>query len=308
MIETLPRTLACLLDGLVDYAGLFPPAREDMETMVKGFDEGLDHPMGWMLARVIVPVGKLDEFEQAAASLLPDDDTDDPWCLSVLVSPAGSDELEGDIERLAAFNERHCNAANGLALADVIELRADSAEAIDSALDLLPDDLFPFFELSSSSDSRGLLAALAGSEAAAKIRTGGIKPELNPATADVARFIRNAVQADVPFKATAGLHHPLPNENPSIPAHQQGFLNVFLASAAAAVHRLNEGDIVELLDYTGAIEFEDDQVSIDGLVLGCEQLEASRGGTAISFGSCSWREPIADLQSLGYLPRLDSSD
>ena len=142
MIETLPKTLACLLDGLVDYAGLFPPAREDMQTMVKGFDEGLDHPMGWMLARVIVPVKKLDEFERAAASLLPDNDTDDPWCLSVLVSPAGSDALEGDIERLATFNERHCKPENGLALADVIELQADSAEAIDAAFDLLPDDLF----------------------------------------------------------------------------------------------------------------------------------------------------------------------
>ena len=180
MNKEAPGTLVSLLDGLIDYAGLYPPANLGMEDMVCQFNKGLSSEADWMLGRVIVPINRLDEFEKAAAACLPSVDTEDPWCLSVLVSAAGSDALAGDIEKLAAFNEHHCIPGNGLALADVIELRATSSEGIDQALDLLPDDLFPFFELPAGQDNRGLLAALAGSDAAAKIRTGGVKPELNP--------------------------------------------------------------------------------------------------------------------------------
>ena len=33
----LPRSLRALLDGLIDYAGLFPPARLDMQAAVANF-------------------------------------------------------------------------------------------------------------------------------------------------------------------------------------------------------------------------------------------------------------------------------
>ena len=306
MSECVPGTLVSLLDGLIDYAGLYPPASHDMDEMVRRFDQGLSSETDWMLGRVIVPVNRLDEFERSAASCLPTVDTEDPWCLSVLVSAAESDSLESDIERLAVFNERHCETAHGLALADVIELKASTSEGLDTALDLLPDDLFPFFELPAGKDNRGLLAALAGSEAAAKIRTGGVKPELNPSTEEVARFIHQCIQAGVPFKATAGLHHPLPNENPAVPAHQQGFLNVFTAAVVAAHHDVDVETLVDLLDLTEGLSFEEERMQIGEFTLEREQIEDVRAARAISFGSCSWEEPLADLQALGLFPRADS--
>ncbi|MCH2133675.1 MAG: hypothetical protein MK116_07985 [Phycisphaerales bacterium] len=307
MVSDSSPTLVSLLEGVVDYAGLYPPANHGMDEMVRRYAAGLAAPTSWMLARVIVPVNRLDEFEQAADGLLPRSDTEDPWCLSVLVSPAGSDTLERDIECLARFNERHCEAQHGLALADVVELRADSAEGVEDALDLLPDDLYPFFEVDTDEDSRGLLAALAGSDAAAKIRTGGIKPELNPPTEAVAKFIFNCAQAGVPFKATAGLHHPLPNDEPSIPAHQQGFLNVFAAAAAAQHLRIDEQEIAAMLDLIEGFHFEDEQMRVGETILTREQIEDTRAGLAISFGSCSWEEPVDDLTALGFLPRAVKS-
>ena len=295
-----------LLDGVIDYAGLFPPASCGMEEMVANFAKGLAGEADWMMGRVIVPLSKLEAFESAASSMLPKEDHEDPWCLSVLVSPAGSGQLESDIETLARFNERHCEPDNGLALADVIELRASSAEAIDEALDLMPDDLFPFFELEADDDIRGLLAALAGSDAGAKIRTGGVTPELNRSTETVARFIHQCVQSGVPFKATAGLHHPLPNENPDVPAHQQGFLNVFAAAALAQSENLDVDGIVEVLDMTDGFAFDPDTMTIGQYSLTREQIEDSRAMMAVSFGSCSWQEPLEDLQALGFLPRADA--
>ncbi len=306
MTEGVPGTLVSLLDGLIDYAGLYPPANHDMDEMVRRFDEGLSGDADWMLGRVIVPVKRLDEFEEAAASRLPSVDTEDPWCLSVLVSSAESESLESDIERLAIFNERHCETAHGLALADVIELKASTAEGLDRALDVLPDDLFPFFELPAGEDNRGLIAALAGSDAAAKIRTGGVTPELNPSTFEVARFVHQCIQAGVPFKATAGLHHPLPNENAAVPAHQQGFLNVFSAAVVAAHHDVDVDTMIELLDLTEGLVFEEDRMQIGSYTLEQAQVEDVRAARAISFGSCSWEEPLADLQALGLLPRADS--
>ena len=306
MTDHIPGTLMSLLDGVIDYAGLYPPANCGMEEMVSNFAKGLASEADWMLGRVIVPVSRLDEFEAAAKSILPVDDESDPWCLSVLVSPAGTEQLESDIQSLAEFNERHCDAKNGMALADVIELKADTAEAIDDALDLMPDDLFPFFELDAQRDVRGLLAALAGSEAAAKIRTGGVKPELNPSTRTVAGFIQHCVQCGVPFKATAGLHHPLPNENTAVPAHQQGFLNVFSAAALAQSENLDLDELVDVLDLLEGFAFEMDAMKVGAYTLTREQIEDSRAMMAISFGSCSWLEPLEDLQSLGFLPRADA--
>ncbi|MEE2908438.1 MAG: hypothetical protein VX527_11490 [Planctomycetota bacterium] len=301
-----PGTLVSLLDGVIDYAGLFPPAEHDMDEMVRRFAAGLAGHASWMLGRVVVPITRLDEFEQAAAGLLPASDTEDPWCLSLLVSSAEDVALAADIDRLAAFNSCHCVPENGLALADVIELRAQTSDGIDQALDLLPDDVFPFFELAADEDNRGLIAALAGSEAAAKIRTGGVKPELNPSTRSVARFIHQCVQAGVPFKATAGLHHPLPNEEPTIPAHQQGFLNVFAAAVVVDSHKIDEDQVVELLDLIEGFSFEDDHMKVGDYKLSREQIEEARAGLAISFGCCSWEDPLADLQALGLLPRTDS--
>ena len=169
------------------------------------------------------------------------------------------------------------------------------------------DEVFPFFELPTGEDCRGLLAALAGADAAAKIRTGGVTPELNPPTAEVARFIHQCAQAGVPFKATAGLHHPLPNEAAHIPAHQQGFLNVLVAATFAATRGGAEEDVREILNFGDGLVAGEAELGWNGLTLTREQIEEARATLAISFGSCSWQEPVDDLQALGLLPRPDAA-
>ena len=97
---------------------------------------------------------------------------------------------------------------------------------------------------------RGLIAAMAGTGAHAKIRTGGVTPEAFPQATSVARFIHACAMADVGFKATAGLHHPVRGEfnltyEPACPRGvMYGFLNVFMAAALAMSARLG----VEELD------------------------------------------------------------
>jgi hypothetical protein len=139
----------------------------------------------------------------------------------------------------------------------------------------------------------------------AKIRTGGVKPEAIPSVADVANFIRTCADRRLAFKATAGLHHPVRAEyaltyEPDAPrAVMHGFLNVFLA-AAFAWH--GDRDIDPVLAETDPAAFRfDDAAHWRDRSLSEEQIRDARTNFAHAFGSCSFDEPVRDLQSLGLL-------
>jgi hypothetical protein len=122
------------------------------------------------------------------------------------------------------------------------------------------------------------------------------------------RFLAACVAEDVPFKATAGLHHavrgsyPLTYAPDSARGTMYGFLNVMLAGAflregedeAMARHVLEEND-------SSAFQFDPTGVAWRGRRLSAEQLAYARNGAIRSFGSCSFREPIDDLSALGLL-------
>lgn len=139
----------------------------------------------------------------------------------------------------------------------------------------------------------------------AKVRTGGVKPEAIPPVEEVAKFIRACAERRLPFKATAGLHHPVRAEHPltyepdAPRAVMHGFLNVFVA-AAFAWH--GERDIEPILAEMDAAAFRfDDRVHWRDRSLSAEQVRDARVSFAHSFGSCSFEEPVRDLQALGLL-------
>jgi hypothetical protein len=290
-----------LLGHIVDYAGLFPPAKLDMKPTVANYATHLAGPHEWMLDRLIVPVARFEEFEDAAAGVLPGGADDDPWHVSALTRPAGDDALAEDLAAILRFNRKHADAEAGRAVVDAIELRADGVEAIDRALDRMPDELFPFFELPAGADPRGMIAALAGADAAAKIRTGGVTPDLFPTPDEVAQFIVACAAAQVPFKATAGLHHPVRHVDASVGTEAFGFLNVFVAAALAFTRERDAAGLLEVLTETSpeAFVFDDAALTWRGERLEADALEDARLAFAVSFGSCSFTEPIEDLQKLG---------
>lgn len=289
-----------LLDGLVDYAGLFPPASLDMDAMVESYATALAGDCAWMMGRIIVPAVALGDFERAAAAMLPGHEEDEPWCVSALVR---ANEMDADLESIAIFNDTHEEPSNGLALIDAIEVKASDADGIEAIASNLPEGLFAFVEIPIDGDPRGLLAALAGDGLGAKIRTGGMSPELYPGIKDVAKFIVHAHGAQVPFKATAGMHHPLPNDNPSVPARQLGFVNVFAAAALAQVAQLDQDAVCEVLELADPDDFVFDGavLHVGTYALTSAQLEACRLTLGTSFGSCSIDEPWNDLIALGWL-------
>jgi hypothetical protein len=291
-----------LLEGLVDYAGLFPPARLDMPAAVREYAAHRESDAAWMLGRFIVPSARLEEMEDAAAALLPRDGGLGPWPISLL---GGSDPVD-DAERVWAFNERH--AHGGRAVIDTMELRASDAAEVEQAVRSVPAGVTPYVEIPVIDNPADLIGVLAGAGARAKVRTGGVTADAFPTPAHVARFIRACGDAGVPFKATAGLHHPIRGEfrftydADSATGMMYGFLNVFLTAGFAA-QGLALGELEAVLTETdpASLIFDDTGIAWRGRRLDLDDIRHLRARAAVAFGSCSFSEPLADLRALRIL-------
>ncbi len=129
----------------------------------------------------------------------------------------------------------------------------------------------------------------------AKVRTGGLTAEATPAPEALADFLCAAAARKLPFKATAGLHHPIRST-----AH--GFLNVF-AGATFAWLGMDRATLTRLLNETDpqAFDFRDRELRWRKWAASTAEVEQARRDFAHSFGSCSFTEPVTDLQALGLM-------
>ena len=251
----LARSQKALLSGLIDYAGLFPPAALSMEEAVRNYARYREGEHAWMLGKFVVP--------EARAHEVPDE-----FPKSVL----GVDEVKvdgiDDVRR------------TGLSPSRRAEARPTFIEITDV----------------------GLIPELVRHGLSAKIRTGGLTPDAIPHPDRVATFIKVCAMHGVAFKATAGLHHPvrcmraLTYEPDSPRATMHGFINVFMAAAFP-----HDAERILAEEDPKAFRFEDDAAWWRDHAVTTEHLAEVRREFAISFGSCSFEEPIVDLQELGWL-------
>lgn len=320
-----PGAIHALMSGLVDYAGLFPPAKLSMEKCVANYAKYAASNHAWMLGRFILPVSKIEEFRKAAKPHLAkqwseEDDGGGMWPISALIDG----DLDEDLDSIFSFNAEHAEERNGLAVIDAIEIKvpptsetdaAPSLGFIEAALEIMAEGVYPFFELPCVDkdgkvvDVRGAIAALSGADAGAKCRTGGITPDAIPSSRAVAEFIVACAQADVPFKATAGLHHAIRAEQPltyepNCPrAVMHGFLNVFVAAAMVREYRIDAEAAAKILEETDARKFliTPESVTWGPGEVGIESLEQMREMFALSYGSCSFDEPVQELRGLGLI-------
>ena len=300
----MPTALKALLRGAIDYAGLFPPAGLDMAPTVANYASYRDGAQAWALGRFVMPASRIAEFESAAAGLLPPGPSSSPWRVAALLGP----DPAADIRALGELNCRHAAEGEGAVAADVVEGKADSVAAVERLLGRMPSYLQTYVEIPIARDPAPLIAAIGRAGGRAKVRAGGITPEAFPPAADLVRFIRTCLSAKVPFKATAGLHHPLradyrlTYEPDSVRGTMFGFLNLFLATAFMA-DGLDDREAGLLLEEGGrdAIGFDDSSAVWQGRRLGIDAIRRAREAGIVSFGSCSFTEPIGDLASLGLL-------
>ncbi|MGJ5814298.1 hypothetical protein [Paludibaculum fermentans] len=245
------------LEGIVDYAGLFPPARLDLPTALGNYDYYQRHPRASMLARFVLPLDLLLTAQPLPARV--------------------SLVCRGD----------------GVQLPEL----PPQVEALEVAGSLAtPTGLPVFHEI----DWRGSLTTRFPTAGGVKLRTGGLTPDTIPPADAVENFLLEAARRALPIKFTAGLHAPVPNDDPQVGARLHGFLNLFAAAFAAYS---GETDLAGFIAGAGWADFQFTATHFHAgpFSFTLDEIVTLRRKFVISFGSCSFLEPIEHLERHGFL-------
>lgn len=314
-----------LLGGIVDYAGLFPPAQLPLDQAVRHHAHYRREADAWMLGRFILPAARLAEltaFQEELSRPGP------PFTISALGrgGDTPADFLAGlrdDRNAITAFAGRYGPSA----VVDAFEVRIapavaqEAAEVLPAVLDALTGpDLAPAsvaFELPLDAAWRTAIPAFVGvlravnralgkgrrPAAGFKLRTGGLEASAFPSPEQVAFVIATCRDAGVSLKCTAGLHHPLRRFDPGVGTHMHGFVNVFGAGVLAHARGLGTDRLRSILEEeaAGHFAFAPDSFRWQDLRATVPEIETARREAVTSFGSCSFDEPRADLRELGWL-------
>lgn len=273
-----------LFTGLFDDAALFPPGDAPMDAAVPAH-RALRNRLGALVGPFVVPAARLDELSAHLAAEGPADGA----LLGVsVIAPAG------DLPAAAAL----VDAAPGLVLAAVEVPVATDAAAVQLAVRVLAEVVPPgtpaAVELPRSPAREAVLDALTGTGLRAKLRTGGLRPELIPSPEELAATLAACVDRGIALKCTAGLHHAVRQLDTATGFEQHGLLNVLLAVGA-----LTDGaPVAAATEQLRRTDAEDVVAALRGWTP--ERVARARA-TFTSFGTCSVLEPVDDLAALGLL-------
>jgi hypothetical protein len=226
----LAPSLRSVLGGAIDYAGLFPPAALSLPAAVASYAEYRTSADQWALGRFVIGATRLDELTDLLARSVPDG-----W-IGARVGVTAGTTLGDDVDRIEMFNTRW--RARDIVV-DAVETKVATPEEVELLGARLPAGLLGYGEVPLGPERDPLLTALESHRLCAKIRMGGTTAELFPRPEAVAGFLLEVARRNLPFKATAGLHHPLRGEyrltyEPgSALAPMFGFLNLAVATLAA---------------------------------------------------------------------------
>ena len=261
--------LHTLLKGVIDYAGMFPPAKLSLEEAWGNYRSYLQSEDAWMLGSFVMPIDELSALE----SMLDDLPTVGPIALSVIgrsgqTPAAWKKQLKQDFAEIMAFLKRK----QGIALVQNYEFRLPVVESWEIPphetsltkyiLDGLPKPTeftgmvsFAMKQASEFSESPtqiffepprqqmemsawyGALAevgaVLSGKSVdnfGLKLRTGGTEAAAIPSTREVALFMQVCHEFELRWKATAGLHQPLRHHDPELGTDLHGFINLLMSA------------------------------------------------------------------------------
>lgn len=189
------------------------------------------------------------------------------WMVSRFVCPASRlGDLDGEQLRLSVVADEPVGE---------LDERIEAVEGRDPALARLGRETY----------LEGVdLADVKAAGASAKVRCG---PEAPPVE-QLAEFVRRCRSEGLAFKATAGLHHAVRTEG------RHGFLNLLAAAVFGdEKHALAEVD-VEAFSLGETFRWRDREAVY-------EEVADARCSLFHSIGSCSFTEPVEELEALGWL-------
>lgn len=328
MIRTSGAAAEALTAALVDYAGIFPPAKLTLSDALANYRRYLSSAERALLGAFICPAGKLREActilgeaaSQARFSVLPGF-SEEPQALAAEFAAAGKelDEAAAEFgaERISALELKLTeDAAQRLeergGVTDLVSTLASFNTQFERGVPAYIEIVYPEGQRVAPSWQEGVVKLVVvlselrnelGAPLGFKLRCGGPRAEDVPSAAQLAFAINQCRETGLPAKFTAGLHHACSSLNSVGEVKEHGFLNVFCSAALAHAKKLEFPELIGLLQ-DGAAEhfnFVEDELRWSGHSITAEQIAAAREQLALSFGSCSFEEPVAELRKLGLL-------
>ena len=332
-------SLKTFMKSLIDYAGLFPPAKLPLKDAINEYDQLLANKNSWMLGRFIIPISKLndlDEFLQLFKGI-------GPLRLSVLGGGGESEEeylknIKKNVKDINDYRQKHENKIE----IGVIECKMPTIALTENTVNQATETLnqnnlqhyhefseLPFVGINYSTDENEsdwdeivlptikLLAKV--EKAGIKLRCGGVTKEAFPSVEQVAAMIQTCAIEKIPLHFTAGLHPPIRHFADEYDEYMHGFINTFTASIFASTFPIPKTDqekfrmfilLSHMIDDQTPENFSFQEENIIWQVgddrettfeLTTENIANARKENAISYGSCSFEEPIDDLAELGWM-------
>lgn len=277
-----------LLAGLIDYAGIYPPASLDMHTAARKYLEYRHSPHARALGHFVVDLNRFPYLWDAAGE----------YVNGMNVSAISAHD--GD------WDDLHRLVLKGIPI-DSVEIKGAEAEEIGRIAMRIPSNVAIYFEVPLDS-APATLDAIAMAGARVKIRTGGIAADAIPSTHALAQMLSEIAARRLIFKATAGLHHPLRGRHALTYSHgsptavMHGFVN--LACAAALLYFGGDAKDAQLVleeEWHGAWRMTPEAIIWEENSWNADELREVRQQCFASFGSCSFEEPMRDLEALRWL-------
>jgi hypothetical protein len=287
-MKTQLGTMECALAELFDYAGMFPPAQLDLRRVLRDYHEYRRKGHPWVLGCLIVSAPTLNSLVETAPDELRD------VRLSVLATSS-------DLETVQRYLDRNLPI-------EMIELKVANCEDITRWHERLFAQVPTYVEVPMGGALCEWLEAIGNANMRAKLRMGGVVAEAFPAAEQVVQDLETLAERKIAFKATAGLHHPLRSRHPltyrpdSPSGIMHGFINLLCASALVwfggskdeATQLLEDQDPQAWQVTSPAIRWRNRCWTAD-------QLQEVREQFLVRIGTCSFVEPIRDLEALGWL-------
>lgn len=289
--------------ALIDYAGLFPPASLSMSLAVAEYRQIRSEEHRWVAGRFLCPASQLTELAATATATLPLGEV--PWEVGVIFDgtpgESGAESVDFQTEMDPAMTIAAAEAKLGEPTSAALTV------LLDATLSIGPN-VVAFIEVdraASITDQVSLVANALGERrrvGGAKLRCGGISPDLFPTPTEVTQFIVACTNQQLPFKATAGLHEPIRHFDAHLGVERHGFLNILMAAALAEAGS-DPSTIEEVIRDTEADSFSVSAAfaSWRGNEIPGSALRRMRHAGFVSYGSCDFDEPIEALADLGFL-------
>lgn len=302
-------SLRALLYRVIDYAGTFPPERLPLDEAAHRYEDHRDSNHSWMLGRFVIQSALIPDLRAHFSGVA------QPKVSALLPACETVSQFFHELDRDLAGIEI-CNYSNHIRMLEgrlPLEL-ASARTGVDSFIEsvqqrIMNAGLKPagMYWEAAGTDRTPLWLALAGTRrsmvAGFKQRTGGLEASAVPSSTSLIGTLEACRAHHLSWKATAGLHQPLPHHDEKLGVTLHGFVNLLAAAAFAYTQELPRKQLIALLDDADPAHFQftDEALTWRDQRITTEEIAGARTSALVSFGSCSFDEPLAALQSLGWL-------